>query len=441
MSAEKEPLDGWQTVPFGELLLNSSRNGIYKAKLFHGRGVRVVNMGDLFAHPRLGEADMERIEVTELELERFALARGDLLFARRSLTAEGAGKCTLVVSVPEPTVFESSIIRARPDPDVADAAFLYYLFRSPVGAYLLGTIRREVAVSGVTGGDLRQLRLTLPLLAQQVEIGRLLSALDDRIEVNRRIAETLEQIARSLFASWFVDFDPVRGIAAVPEDIRRFFPDQLVESPIGSVPAGWEVVALGDLVEVTRGLSYTSAGLADEGLPLHNLDSIREGGGYKREGMKYYVGEFRERDRVRPGDVIVANTDLTQNARVIGYPAIVPRAFGDDGLYSQDLCCVRPRDGSPLTPRFLYLLLASQRMRYQVASYANGTTVLHLAMDGLRKPLIVNPPRELVECFDALVGSMFDQQEAVTAESKTLAELRDTLLPKLISGEIRLPAA
>jgi type I restriction enzyme S subunit len=87
------------------------------------------------------------------------------------------------------------------------------------------------------------------------------------------------------------------------------------------------------------------------------------------------------------------------------------------------------------------LLLASYRIRYQVASYANGTTVLHLDMDGLRKPLIIIPPRELVECFDALVGPMFDEQEALTAESTTLAELRNVLLPKLISGEIRLPSA
>lgn len=205
------------------------------------------------------------------------------------------------------------------------------------------------------------------------------------------------------------------------------------------MPEGWQVSPLGDHVEVTRGLSYTGAGLADEGMPLHNLNSIREGGGYKEAGIKHYVGEYRERDRVRPGDVLVANTDLTQNARVIGFPAIVPRSFGDDGLYSQDLCRVRPLDGLPLTPQYLYLLLASDDMRHQVASYSNGTTVLHLAVDGLKKPLIVVPPADVLERFDAIVGPMFDQQEALAEESKTLAQLRDTLLPRLITGQLRLP--
>jgi type I restriction enzyme, S subunit len=286
--------------------------------------------------------------------------------------------------------------------------------------------------------EAKAFHICLPSLSEQESVGGLIQALDDKIDVNRRIAETLEQIARALFKSWFVDFDPVRGTSTMPENIRRLLPERFVESRIGPVPEGWEVAPLGEHVEVMRGLSYTGAGLAGEGMPLHNLNSIREGGGYKEDGIKYYLGEYRDRDRVQPGDVIVANTDLTQNARVIGSPALVPRGFGDDGLYSQDLCRLRPLDGSSLTSRWLYLLLVGQRMRYQVASYANGTTVLHLAMDGLKKPPIAVPQSHIMERFDAIVAPMFDQHEALAAESKTLAELRDTLVPKLISGEVRL---
>lgn len=325
---------------------------------------------------------------------------------------------------------------AKPRRDDFDLRYFYYLI-SFVGLNHLKDGTSNPSLSRPTFGS--QL-LPWPPVAQQRAIAQFLAALDDKIEVNRRISETLEEIARGLFTSWFVDFDPVRGTATVPEDSRRLFPDRLVDSPIGPVPEGWEVAPLGEHIEVTRGLSYTGAGLADEGMPLHNLNSIREGGGYKEDGIKHYVGEYRERDRVRPGDVIVANTDLTQNARVIGSPAIIPRSFGDDGLYSQDLCRLRPVDGSPLTLRCLYLLLASPRMRHEVSSYANGTTVLHLAMDGLKKPLIAVPPGELVERFDATVTPMFDQQDALAAESKTLAELRDTLLPKLISGDVLIGA-
>jgi type I restriction enzyme S subunit len=318
--------------------------------------------------------------------------------------------------------------------DGNDTRFLMYAIQqSDISGFITGSTQPKLSQ-----GNLNRMPLVLPPTDVQRAIAGLLGALDDKIDVNRRMGETLEEIARTLFQSWFVDFDPVREAASVPEDIRRLFPDRLVDSSIGPAPDGWEVAPLGDHIEVTRGLSYTGAGLADEGMPLHNLNSIREGGGYKENGIKYYVDEYRDRDVVHPGDVIVANTDLTQNARVIGSPAIVPSAWGASGLYSQDLNRVRPRAGTSLTSRWLYLLLSSARMRLQVASYANGTTVLHLAKEGLTKPSIVVPPHELVQRFDAFVDPMLQQQELLTAESKTLAELRDVLLPKLLSGEFRI---
>lgn len=317
--------------------------------------------------------------------------------------------------------------------------YLYWLLRTPqyrtycrahaVGTTNLSLSREDFFAFPVPDPSPSRLRLV-----------ELLKCIADKIDVNRRMAETLEEIARTLFQSWFADFDPVRGTATVPRDIRRLFPDRLVDSPIGPIPEGWKVAPLGEHVEVTRGLSYTGAGLANAGMPLHNLNSIREGGGYKEDGIKHYVGEYGERDRARPGDVVVANTEQGFEHLLIGYPAIVPRAFGEDGLFSQDLCRLSPVGGSPLTRLWLYLLLVGHRMHYEVAGYSNGTTVNHLAMDGLKKPLIAAPPKELVVRFDEIVAPMFDQQEALLAESKTLAELRDVLLPKLISGEIRVPS-
>ena len=320
-------------------------------------------------------------------------------------------------------------------PDV-DLRYFYYLVKS-IGLDKLKDGTSNPSLSREAFG--RQL-LPIPPLPVQQGIARTLTMLDDKIDVNRRISETLEEIARALFTSWFVDFDPVRGTATVPEDLRRLFPDRLVDSSIGPVPEGWEVAPLGDHVEVTRGLSYTGAGLAEAGMPLHNLNSIREGGGYKESGIKHYVGEYRERDRVRPGDVIVANTEQGFEHLLIGYPAIVPRSFGDDGLYSHHIYRLRPLEGSSLTPHWLYLLLAGSRMHQRVAGYSNGTTVNMLPKDGIEKQLIAVPPRELVERFDVVITPMFDQQEALNAESKTLADLRDTLLPELISGRLKSAA-
>jgi type I restriction enzyme, S subunit len=172
--------DGWSIHRFADLLDGGTRNGVYKSKEFHGRGVKIVNMGELFAHPRLADVPMKRVELTADELKKSALCVGDLLFARRSLIAEGAGKCSVVCAVNEPTTFESSIIRARPNATKADSLFLYYLFSSPYGAHVLDTIRRQVAVAGITGTDLIELPIPVPPLAEQKAIAAVLGALMTR---------------------------------------------------------------------------------------------------------------------------------------------------------------------------------------------------------------------------------------------------------------------
>ena len=255
----------WPEVPFGNLLINGTRNGIYKKKEFHGSGIKIVNMGELFAYPRLYSIPMKRVELTEKEGERFCLKAGDLLFARRSLVAEGAGKCSIVMEIDEPTTFESSIIRARPDSNKLYSLFAYYLFNSPHGKYLLGTILRQVAVSGITGSDLVSLEVPLPPLSDQRAIAHILGSLDDKIELNRQMNQTLEAMARAIFKSWFVDFDPVRenmkrkgakaqgrkedknnssaslrpGVPALPFHILDLFPDGFEVSELGEIPKGW----------------------------------------------------------------------------------------------------------------------------------------------------------------------------------------------------------
>ena len=251
----------WPTDRFERLLVEPVRNGIYKRREFHGRGAKIVNMGELFAHPRLRAVPMKRVELSESEADRFLITAGDLLFARRSLVAEGAGKCCVVLDVDEPTTFESSIIRARPDSTKADHLYLYYFFNSPLGLYRLDTIRRQVAVAGITGSDLAKLDIPVPPPPEQRAIAHILGTLDDKIELNRRMNETLEAMARALFKSWFVDFDPVRAKmegrdTGLSKGIADLFPDRMVESELGKIPEGWEVTSLSKIIDVnpTRSL-------------------------------------------------------------------------------------------------------------------------------------------------------------------------------------------
>jgi type I restriction enzyme S subunit len=229
----------WRRVAFGKLLAEPARNGVYKAKEFHGHGVKIVNMGELLAYPRLRSVSMKRVELNQSETNRFLLTEGELIFARRSLTAKEAGKCSVVLDLDEATTFESSIIQARPDESKVDSLYLYYFFNSPNGFHALDTIRRQVAVAGIAGSDLSKLEIPLPPLPEQRAIARILGTLDDKIELNRRMNQTLEAMARALFKSWFVDF---AGVAA--EDLR--------ESESGLIPKGWRVGTLGDVAEHPR---------------------------------------------------------------------------------------------------------------------------------------------------------------------------------------------
>ena len=220
--------------------------------------------------------------------------------------------------------------------------------------------------------------------------------------------------------------------------IADLFPDCFVHSELGEIPKGWSVETLADHLEVVKGVSYKGSELNTQGVPLHNLNSIYEGGGYKYEGIKYYSGEHTEHHVVLPGDVIVANTEQGHERLLIGYAAIVPRFYGDKGVVSHHIYRVRPKSDSQLTASYLYALLNTPRMHEVVSGFANGTTVNMLPLDALQKPVIVTPPETLVLAFDGLAVSIGQRCEELLSESSTIDALREVLLPKLVSGELRI---
>jgi type I restriction enzyme, S subunit len=126
--------------PFGELFAGATRNGLTRPRAARGAGVKMVNMGELFAHPRLCNAPMDRVPLTESEAERFLLSEGDLLFARQSLVLEGAGKCSIFLKDDEPVTFESHVTRVRLDPNKADPRFYFYYLQSHHGRAAIRSI-------------------------------------------------------------------------------------------------------------------------------------------------------------------------------------------------------------------------------------------------------------------------------------------------------------
>ena len=299
------------------------------------------------------------------------------------------------------------------------------------------------AIPSTSREDFYGLPVSVPPLTEQRAIAHILGTLDDRIELNHRMNETLEAMSRALFKSWFVDFDPVRAKMAgrdtgLPLEIADLFPDRLVESELGEIPEGWQVMPLSECIDVDRGLSYKGSGLSPDGLPMHNLNSVYEGGGYKDDGIKHYDGEYKPKHVVQPTDVIVANTEQGHDRLLIGYAAVVPARYVPMGLFSHHLYRVRPKGSVNLGPDFICRLLNTRAMHDTISGYATGTTVNMLPVDALKLPSMVVPSMQVMVRFSVVAEAVRCRREILVEESRTLTAIRDALLPKLVSGELRV---
>ena len=294
----------------------------------------------------------------------------------------------------------------------------------------------------------RLLAVEVPPLAVQRELSAFVGAIDDRITLLRETNATLEAIAQALFKSWFVDFDPVRAKmqGRTPEGMNEataaLFPDALEESELGLVPRGWQVISVADVSSVIKGKSYSSKDLVTEhDTALVTLKSFERGGGFRLDGFKPYSGTYKQTQVVVPGDLIIAYTDVTQAAELIGKPAIVIGVSAHSTLVaSLDVGIVRAIE-SKVSRQFLYGIFKADVFQAHTFSHTSGTTVLHLSKDGVGSYKFACPSFELVSAFSTVAETLAGRRQVNIDQMRTLTTLRDTLLPRLISGQLPLPEA
>jgi type I restriction enzyme, S subunit len=343
-----------------------------------------------------------------------------------------------IALVPDPVDFciAQDMVAIRADESKIYPRYLFAVLRSE-------SIQREIEnlhvgsmIPHFKKTDFEKLQIPLVDTAAQKFIGDMYFLFSDKIELNNKMNKNLEEMAQAIFKQWFVDFE---------------FPDEngnpyktsggkMIQSEFGEIPEGWSVSRLVTHIEALRGLSYKGSGLSnmENGFPMHNLNSILEGGGYKYSGIKYYTGDYKDRHIVNKGDIIVANTEQGHKYKLIGYPAIVPDSFGEIGIFSQHIYRVLILKNSYLTKEFLYYLLMAPDTRSQIIAATNGSTVNMLAIDGLRRPVFKLPPRKMIDDFSILSTSVSQKININIKENNSLAEARDQLLQKLMSGEIRV---
>lgn len=427
----------WDYLPFGNTLSEPTRNGIYKPKEFHGRGVKIVNMGEIFAYDRLPIIEMQRIELTEEEIKKSCLMNGDLLFARRSLIAEGAGKCTLVLEQGEPVTFESSIIRARPDKNKADSRYIYYLFKSKIGRYLLGTILRQVAVAGITGSDLVDIKIPLPPLKEQNYISNILELFDNKIDLLRKQNKTLENIAQALFKHWFVDFD-------FPNEEGKPYKSsggKMFESELGEVPNGWRISTIDEIIGTLETGKRPRGGVANilEGVPSIGAESITNIGEFDISKTKYVPEDFyaeMKTGKVKNRDIMVYKDG--------GAPGtFIPHIsmFGEEFPFEK--ACINEhvfllRSSLDFLHNFLFFYLNSYLCIEEMKIKGTGAAIPGINSTELKSLTLVKPDDKIIKIFDKTVEPIVKQILRNSKQSLNLSNIRDTFLPKLMSGQIRI---
>jgi type I restriction enzyme S subunit len=285
----------------------------------------------------------------------------------------------------------------------------------------------------------------LPTVNNREMIGEILFNLDKKIAINNALSKTLEDIAQTIFKSWFIDFDPVKAKMngkkpiGMDDETAALFPDSFEESELGLLPKGWQFTKLERHLKVTKGKSYKSSELEESNTALVTLKSFLRGGGYRFDGLKPFSGEYKPEQVIKPGELIVSFTDVTQAADVIGKPAIVlgnPRF--KTLVASLDVGIVRPQNNS-IGKSFLYQLFSTSTFKNHVEGYTNGTTVLHLGKGALEDFELALPPQNLMTKFEELASILSEKIQVLYLENLYLIELRDALLPRLISGELKIP--
>ena len=260
---------------------------------------------------------------------------------------------------------------------VLDNTFLRFLLGSPIQQGILSSFATGTTVEGISQKALRAIPIRIPPYPEQIAIGEVLGALDDKIDLNRRMNETLETMARAIFKDWFEDFGPTRAkiegrATYLSPDVWALFPDRLDDH---DKPDGWTHAKIGDFCTVVQGRSYSSVDLQELDTALVTLKSFARGGGYRRDGLKAYTGSYKPEQLISQGEIVVAQTDVTQAAEIIGRPARVI----SDGRYqrlvaSLDVAIVRPSKAGPLNPEFLYSLMAHDAFVQHNIARSSGTT-------------------------------------------------------------------
>lgn len=413
--------ENWRPVRLGDIC--RLRGGTAVSQRLQGDrppGLRFLKVGDLALTPGSAPIDDARHWVEEEVFGAKATPPGASVFAK---IGEGL-RANRVRRLGVGALIDNNMMAAIPDEGSVEAEFLTMLLSGmDLAQFAVGS-----ALPYLRAGDLAKVTLYIPPLAVQREVIRVVGSLNDRIDNNRRTASIAEELAATLFRSWFVDFDPVHAKVAglapvgVHDEAIELTPDSFEESEIGPIPAGWTVRALSELGRFVNGGALTK-GATGLGRAIVRIAEMKGGVG---GATKYTDADVPDDQTVRPGDLLFA-----WSGSLCAMRWSLPEAVINQHIFK----CI-PNEG---VPEWVLEGFVQRAMHEFIAIAADkATTMGHIRRGDLDSPKGALPPPELMGALDEIAGPLLALRMSMLTEAHALEAVRDALLPKLVSGQVRV---
>lgn len=372
-------------------------------------GIRIIQAKNISKYEYTFDNENYVSDKTYLNMkENHKLHNGEVLFTN---IGSQLGNSTVYDSE-EPAIITWNVLKLIPNHLINNYFLCYYLnYRSNY----IKTLNSSSTMPFVSGQVLLNMECEIPDLPAQEKIVKIVKTINDKIKLNNEISNNLHELLKNIYEDWFINYN-------YPNSKEKLH-------------SNWTTNKLGEYLNVERGLSYKGKFLSDDGVPMINLGNVMPDGVFRLEKNKYYSGEYKEKVTAKAGDIVIANTDMTQDRAVIGSPVIIPNIYNSDIIYSHHIYGVK---NLKLPRMFVFYTLLRKEFRAIAGGSATGTTVLALPKDVIENYEIEIPDKFTLEAFSNIAETIYKKREILMLQNIKLEQLRDTLLPKLMNGEIDL---
>lgn len=428
---------GIQTGPFGSQLHQEDyvESGTPIITVEHLGENRIIHSN----LPQISDQDKAR-------LSKYVLKAGDIVFSR----VGSVDRRALVQPAEDGWLFSGRCLRVRPNAEKLDAQWLSYFFGLPAFKNYIRGIAVGATMPSLNTKILSDVPVYFPDLNTQKDAASILSIIDDRITLLRETNQTLEAIAQAIFKSWFVDFDPVRAKSqgldpeGIGTETAALFPESFVDSELGEIPAGWRVDSLESWIDILETGRRPKGGVSGItwGVPSIGAESITKIGDFDFSKLKFVEFDFFE--KMKSGKIESRDVLLYKDG---GKPGVfLPRVsmFGDGFPFEK--CGInehvfRIRLKAPFNQTYLYFWLWSDKVMFELKHRGGKAAIPGINQGDVKELKIAIPDSKILDRFEditsPIVSTIFSNSKSI----KLLSDLRDTLLPRLISGQLQLPDA